>query len=241
MKKISCLIVDDEPLAVLLIKGYVEKTPFLELKGKCNNAFEALEFLGKEPVDLLFLDIQMPDLNGIDLSRKLNDRTRVIFTTAFEEYAVKGYKVDAIDYLLKPFNYDEFLTAALKAKKWFGLLDGTVKDKESDGYDHIFVKSEYKQIKVVLEDVLYIEGLKDYVKIWLAGNSRPLLSLMSLKSLEEELPEKTFMRIHRSFIINLKKIHSIERNQVIINDARITIAEQYREKFLNYISGRSIR
>jgi DNA-binding LytR/AlgR family response regulator len=241
MKKISCLIIDDEPLALLLIDGYVNKTPFLELKGKCNNAFEALDLLSKVPVDLIFLDIQMPDLNGIDLSTKLNERTRVVFTTAFEEYALKGYKVDALDYLLKPFNYDDFLTAALKAQKWFGLIDTPTENSGRDENDYIFVKSEYKQVKVFLTDILYIEGLKDYVKIYRQNVSKPLLSLMSLKSLDIDLPEDMFMRVHRSFIVGLKKINTIERNQIIINDVRITIAEPYREKFHAYLAKKSIR
>lgn len=237
MKKISCLIVDDEPLALKLLEGYISKTSFLELKGKCNNAIDALIALSNEKIDLVFLDIQMPDLNGLELSRKINERTRIIFTTAFEEYALEGYKVDALDYLLKPFNYDDFCTAVLKAQKWFDLVEVPAKKVNAD---YIYVKSEYKQIKIILSDILYIEGLKDYVKIWLQDAAKPIFSLMSLKSLEAELPAHSFMRVHRSFIINLNKINTIERGQVVIKDVRITIAEQYREAFQKYISEKSI-
>jgi DNA-binding LytR/AlgR family response regulator len=239
MKKITCLIVDDEPLALKLLEGYISKTPFLELKGKCTNAIDALSFLNKEKNDLIFLDIQMPDLNGIELSRKIKQPSRIIFTTAFQEYALEGFKVEALDYLLKPFNYDDFYTAAIKAQKWFGMIEEPVK-KESSDSDYIFVKSEYKQIKIIIKDILYIEGLKDYVKIWMEGNDKPIFSLMSLKSIEAELQSQHFMRVHRSFIINLNKIHTIERGQIIIKDVRITIAEQYREAFHNYIAGKSI-
>jgi DNA-binding LytR/AlgR family response regulator len=239
MKKISCLIVDDEPLALKLLEGYINKTPFLELKGKCNNAIDALEVFSRENIELVFLDIQMPDLNGLELSRKINERTKIIFTTAFEEYALEGFKVDALDYLLKPFNYDDFLTATLKAQRWFGMLETPAK-KENAAIDFIFVKSEYKQIKIIFNDVLYIEGLKDYVKIWLQGIEKPVFTLMSLKLLEAELPSNIFMRVHRSFIINLNKIHTVERSQIIINDVRITVAEQYREAFHKYVEGKSI-
>jgi DNA-binding LytR/AlgR family response regulator len=241
MKKISCLIVDDEPLALKLLEGYVNKTPFLELRGQCTNAVDALVVLNNEKIDLVFLDIQMPDLNGLELSRKISNTTRIIFTTAFEEYALEGYKVEALDYLLKPFNYDDFCTAAVKAQKWFGMAGLPEKKTSTDSCtDYIFVKSEYKQIKIILRDILYIEGLKDYVKIWLQDSEKPVFSLMSLKSLEAQLPENIFMRVHRSYIVNLNKINTIERGQIVIKDIRITIAEQYKESFQKYISGKSI-
>ena len=213
--KISCLIVDDEPMALQLIEGYVTKTPFLDLRHKCDSAIEALRYLENEKVDLLFLDIQMPDLTGIGLSKLIPKSSRVIFTTAFSEYALEGYKVEALDYLLKPFDYEEFLTAATKAKDWFALVKGranaaSVKDKK-----FLFVKSEYKQLKINLDDVLYFEGLKDYIKIWLKSQPKAILTLMNLKSLEEELPKDKFMRVHRSFIVSLQAIDVIERLSLI--------------------------
>lgn len=233
-KKISCIIVDDEPLALELLEAYVSKTPFLELKGKFNSPIEALEFLHHESVDLAFLDIQMPDLSGMELSRSINKNTKIVFTTAFSEYALEGYKVNALDYLLKPFNYEEFLNAAYKVREWVELAEKTVSTSASEK-DFIFVKSEYKQIKIHLDNILYIEGLKDYVKIWLKGETQAILTLMSLKHLEEELPSEKFMRVHRSFIVALDKIQALERGQILINKERITVADQYKEAFNKFV------
>ena len=238
--KITCVIVDDEPMALNLVESYVEKTPFLMLKKKCNSAIEAMEFIKTEPVDLLFLDIQMPDLSGIAFSKMLPKETRVIFTTAFDQYALEGFKVEALDYLLKPFDYAEFLAAANKARTWFELLKGNKQNIVSEEKEFLFVKSEYKQLRIKLEDVLYFEGLKDYIKIWLKDNPKAILTLMSLKSLEEELPATKFMRVHRSFIVSLKNIEVIERSQIIINNQRITVSEQYKNKFTDYINSNSL-
>ncbi|GAA4243426.1 MULTISPECIES: LytR/AlgR family response regulator transcription factor [Winogradskyella] len=238
--KITCSIVDDEPMALNLVESYVEKTPFLDLKHKFSSAIEAMEVLKNNPVDLLFLDIQMPDLTGIEFSKMLPKDTRVIFTTAFDHYALEGFKVEAIDYLLKPFDYAEFLAAANKANTWFELVKGKRESILSKEKEFLFVKSEYKQLRVKLADVLYFEGLKDYIKIWLKDNPKPILTLMSLKSLEEELPETQFMRVHRSFIVSLHNIDVIERSQIIINQQRITVSEQYKSKFLEFINNNSL-
>ena len=236
MRKISCIIIDDEPLALDLVDGYVNKTPFLQLKGKCLSALEALQIMNSENIDLVFTDIQMPDLNGIDFSKTLSSNTKVIFTTAFKEYAFDGFKVDAIDFLLKPFNYAEFLKAANKAVE--RIFPGEEKTQTtSDNF--MFVKSEYEQIKINLDEVLYFEGLKDYIKIWLTSQPKPILTLMSLKTLEEELPSKKFMRVHRSFIIALDKIAAVERGQILVNNERITVAEQYKSKFQEFIDTKS--
>ncbi|SDW91372.1 two component transcriptional regulator, LytTR family [Lutibacter oricola] len=237
--KITCVIVDDEPMALNLVESYVEKTPFLDLKQKCSSAIEAMDFIKETPVDLLFLDIQMPDLTGIEFSKMLPKETRVIFTTAFDQYALEGIKVEALDYLLKPFDYAEFLVAANKASKWFELVKGNQKSVVSEEKEFLFVKSEYKQLRIKLADVLYFEGLKDYIKIWLKGNPKPILTLMSLKSLENELAEDQFMRVHRSFIVSLKNIVEIERSQIIINNQRITVSEQYKPKFLEFVNNNS--
>jgi two-component system, LytTR family, response regulator LytT len=241
MTKISCLIVDDEPLALDLLEKYIRATPFLELKTRCSSAIEAMGIMNSLKIDLMFLDIQMPELTGIEFSKLIGSEIKVIFTTAFSEYALEGFKVSALDYLLKPFNYEEFLRAAYKAKDWF-----EIKQTQEDAHlvqddNYIFVRSEYKTIKINLSEVLYFEGLKDYVKIWIEGNPKPVLTIMSLKSLEELLSPTRFMRIHRSYIIALSKIIMVERSQVIINSKiRITIAEQYKEKFQEFISGRSL-
>ncbi|GAL61732.1 LytR/AlgR family response regulator transcription factor [Algibacter lectus] len=238
--KITCVIVDDEPMALNLVETYVQKTPFLELKQKCSNAIEAMEFIKEQPVDLLFLDIQMPDLTGIEFSKMLPKETRVVFTTAFDQYALEGFKVEALDYLLKPFDYAEFLAAANKANHYFSLLKGTPQNEVSEVKEFLFVKSEYKQLRIKLSDVLYFEGLKDYIKIWLKDNPKPILTLMSLKSLQEELPESQFLRVHRSFIVSLKNIEVIERSQIIINNQRITVSEQYKSAFLEFVNSNSL-
>mgnify|MGYP003635017746 FL=1 len=238
--KITCIIVDDEPMALNLVESYVEKTPFLVLKKKCSSAIEAMEFIKEKPVDLLFLDIQMPDLTGIEFSKMLPKNTRVIFTTAFDQYALEGFKVEALDYLLKPFDYAEFLAAANKANTWFALVKGKQQTILSEEKEFLFVKSEYKQLRIKLADVLYFEGLKDYIKIWVKDNPKPILTLMSLKSLQEELPETQFLRVHRSFIVALKNIEVIERSQIIINNQRITVSEQYKPKFLGFIKNNSL-
>ncbi|WP_425657937.1 LytR/AlgR family response regulator transcription factor [Tenacibaculum ascidiaceicola] len=240
--KISCIAVDDEPMALNLVESYIEKTPFLELKAKCSNALEAMDFIKTTPIDLLFLDIQMPDLSGIEFSKMLSKNSRVIFTTAFDQYALEGFKVEALDYLLKPFDYAEFLTAANKAQNWFELVKSQKAPHKllSEEKEFLFVKSEYKQLRIKLSDVLYFEGLKDYIKIWLKNQPKPILTLMSLKSLEQELPESQFMRVHRSFIVALNNINIIERSQIIINNKRITVSEHYKPKFLEFINKNSL-
>lgn len=243
MKKITCLIADDEPMALSLIESYVLKTPFLELKAKCNSAIKAMEFLETDSdIDLFFLDIQMPDLTGLEFSRLLPATSKVVFTTAFDQYAIEGYKVNALDYLLKPFDYNEFLNAAQKARNHFETngLQNTENQQNNKNSDFIFVKSEYRQIKINFSEILYIEGLKDYVKIYTSSHARPILTLMSLKKLEEELPSEQFMRVHRSYIISLEKIEAIERNHVVIKDGFITIAPNYKDILMEYIKGKSI-
>lgn len=239
--KISCIIVDDEPMALSLLEDYVSKIPLLQLKAKCENAFQALEWLEKESIDLVISDIQMPELNGIELSKMIKKNTRIIFTTAFDQYAIDGFKVEALDYLLKPFDFQEFYTAILKAKEWFSLVRKSVPDAHHDTNESqtIFVKSGYKQVRISLENVLYFEGLKDYIKIWLK-DEKPILTLMSLKHLEEILPEKQFMRVHRSFIVALNQINEIERSQIIIGKERITVSDQYKEKFQQFLADKSM-
>lgn len=238
MEKIKCLIADDEPMALNLVESYVQKTPFLELVAKCSSAIEAMKILEESTeVDLFFLDIQMPDLSGMEFSKLLPKNSKVIFTTAFDQYAIEGYKVNAVDYLLKPFDYSEFLSAATRAKDLLEKPEVQASSVRKEK-DFFFVKSEYRQIKINFSEILYIEGLKDYVKIFVSGNSKPILTLMSLKKLEEELPQENFMRVHRSYIVALDKIEAIERNQIIIGGAQITIAPQYKDELMNYISGK---
>ncbi|WP_020531319.1 LytR/AlgR family response regulator transcription factor [Flexithrix dorotheae] len=237
---INCLIVDDEPLALDILENYVRKTPFLNLKGKCLGVIEAMQALEKEKVDLLFLDIQMPEISGIKFSQTLPENIKVIFTTAFEQYALEGFKVKALDYLLKPISYQEFLIAANRAKDWFDLNEKASQPSVVAPHTErsLFVKSEYKLLKIEFDHLLYVQGLKDYVKFYQVNNDKPILSLMSLKTLEEKLPEDQFMRVHRSFIVNLNKIESIQRNVIIFGDTHIPVAEKYKEKFHEYVKSK---
>ena len=243
---INCMIVDDEPIARDILTGYLEKTPGLKLVKSCMNATEAYEGLYQHKVDLIFLDIQMPDLTGIQLARILERQPgtagpRVIFTTAFNNFALEGYKVDALDYLLKPFNYEEFLTAANKGRAYAELVKSSqatepaVLPAEQDG-EFIFLKVEYQLVRVAVKDIVYIEGLKDYVKVYLNSTPKPILTLTSLKALEQKLPVKQFMRIHRSYIVALDKIHSVTKNSINIGELSITVGEQYKESFNAYLS-----
>lgn len=232
---IRCLLVDDEPLALDLLEGYVAKTPSLTLAGLCSSAFQAMEMLDKTEVDLIFLDIQMPGLSGLEFSRSLKEGPKVIFTTAFEQYALEGFKVEALDYLLKPISYPEFLNAVTKAKRWFEHFEkATIPETRTS----IFVKADYKLVQIDFNNILYIEGLKDYVKFCLEDNEKPILSLMSMKSLEENLPDSKFMRVHRSFIVNLDKIKTIERNRIVFGKEFIPISENYKEKFQKFVNER---
>lgn len=229
---LNCWIVDDEPLALSLLESYVRKTSFLRLTGKYSNALTAMKSIAEEKVDLIFLDIQMPEVNGMEFARTISSRTRIIFTTAFSEYAVEGYRVSALDYLLKPFSFTDFLTAARKALSWFEMTETKQVAEPVQEKRAIFVKSEYKLIQIMYDEILYIEGLKDYVKIFTESEPRPILSLMSLKSLEEELPSDRFMRVHRSYIIQRGKISSINKNRIVIGKKQIPVGETYRKHFM---------
>ncbi|MBC5622536.1 LytR/AlgR family response regulator transcription factor [Butyricimonas hominis] len=224
---LNCLIVDDEPLALELLESYVSRTPFLHLVDRCDSAIKALSVVEETPVDLIFLDIQMPELNGLELSRLVGNKVKIIFTTAFEQYAIEGFRVDALDYLLKPFNYSEFLRAATKALR-------THPAPES-----IFVKSDYKLVQVQLKDILYIEGLKDYIRIQ-TEDGQGILTLMSMKSIEDFLPADTFVRVHRSYIVNMNKIKTIERNRIIFGKVYIPISDSYKDRFTELLNKRAI-
>ena len=228
---IRTIAIDDEPLAVQLVNGYISKTPFLELVRSFDNPLDAMEFLDDNQVDLIFLDIQMPDLTGIEFTRILENHPKIIFTTAYEKYALEGFKLEAVDYLLKPFSYEEFLKAAKKAEKLIRLETTEHHEKIEANNEFLFLKSEYKIRRINFNEIKYIEGLKDYVKVYLQNEPKPILSLNSLKSLEAKLPETKFMRVHRSFIVNLEKIDTIERSRIVFGKVYIPISEQYKEKF----------
>jgi len=231
---IRTIAVDDEPLALQLVTGYIKKTPGLELTGSFDNPQEALEFVINERVDLIFIDIQMPDLTGIEFTRALVGGPRVVFTTAYEKYALEGFKLDVVDYLLKPFSYDEFLKAVGKAARLIRVEQGEQEKVESNS-EFLFLKSDYKIRRINFNDILYIEGLKDYVKVYTAGTPRPVLSLITMKLLEAKLPPAKFMRVHRSFIVNLERVETIERSRIVFGKTYIPVSEQYREKFQEFL------
>jgi len=229
MKRIRVIIADDELPALNLLESYVKQFPMLELVGRCGNAEEVIKRIAETDVDLLFLDIQMPGMSGIELSKRLASHHKVIFTTAFPNYALEGYKVEAVDYLLKPFDLEEFSSALKKAEKRILL------EQSRTSIDAFFVKTEHRLERIRFEDLLLIESDRDYVKLFIEGQNKPITTLLKIKDLEEQLPQNQFMRVHRSFIVNLTKIDRIERNQILVGDKRITIAESYRAHFQTYI------
>jgi len=232
--KLKAIAIDDEPLALRLVSDYIDKTPFLELVGSFDNPLDAIDFLSSQSADLIFVDIQMPDLTGIEFARSLEDAPKIIFTTAYEKYALEGFKLNAIDYLLKPFSYEEFLKAAQKARKQSELEANSHPSIEANN-QFLFLKSEYKIRRINFNDILYIEGLKDYIKVYTTGEDKPVLSLNSMKSLEQKLPETRFMRVHRSFIVNLERIDTIERSRIIFGKTYIPVSDQYKDKFQEYL------
>lgn len=231
---LRCAIVDDEPLALGLLESYVNKTPFLELSGVYSSAVQAMKELPDKNVDLLLLDIQMPELNGLEYSKMVDAHTRIVFTTAFDQYAIEGYRVNALDYLLKPISYVDFLQAANKALKWFELIQKRPEEKDS-----IFVKSDYKLVQIELKKILYVEGLKDYIKIYTEDSLKPILSLMSMKAMEELLPSSQFMRVHRSFIVQKNKIKVVERGRIVFNKTYVPISDSYKQAFQTFLEERS--
>ncbi|MBN1821893.1 MAG: response regulator transcription factor [Prolixibacteraceae bacterium] len=233
---IRTIAIDDEPLALQLVLGYIKKTPFLELAASFDNPMDAMDFLRENTIDLIFLDIQMPDLTGIEFMHILEKGPKVIFTTAFEKYALEGFKLEAVDYLLKPFNYEEFLKAAGKAEKLIRLENAEKEHEITANNEFLFLKSEYKIRRINFNEIIYIEGLKDYVKVFLQHESKPILSLSTLKALEGKLPESKFMRVHRSFIVNLEKIDTIERSRIVYGKTYIPVSEQYKDKFQDFLN-----
>ena len=215
--KIQCLAIDDEPLAVKKISSYIQKTPFLELVAECRSAFEAMQQLNTHKgIQLIFIDINMPDLTGMEFVKSLTEKPHIVFTTAYSEYAVEGFAVDATDYLLKPISYISFLKAANKVKDLIGLTSNLKIMNSRPTISHIFVKSEYKLLRVELAEINYIESMHEYIKIHLTGN-KSVMTMLSLKSMEEQLPSDQFLRVHRSFIVNLSRIGVIERNGIIFD------------------------
>lgn len=237
---IRCIAIDDEPLALKQLESYIIKVGFLELEAACNSAVDASKVLASQPADVLFCDINMPDLDGMSFVKSLASQPMVVFTTAYSEYAVEGFKVDAVDYLLKPFGFNEFEKAALKVKRLYDL-----ENKEEvtllDYDDSVYIKTDYKTVRVEVSSIIYIEGMSEYVKIITEDQKDPVIALLSMKKLEGKLPGNRFMRVHKSFIINLSKISQVSKGHVRMQDgSSIPIGESYRDSLLSYINSKSL-
>ena len=241
---IRCLAVDDEPLALKQLVTYIEKVPFLELAAQASNALEARAFLQHEAVDVMFCDINMPDLNGMDFVKSLAAPPLVVFTTAYADYAVEGFRVNAVDYLLKPFGLDEFRRAAERVRERSlpptpSQGEGTQSAQTSSGGgDSLFVKSDYRVIRIDISKIRYVEAMSEYLRIYLEGEAKPVITLLSMKKIEERLPD-SFMRIHRSYIVNLDKVQEVNKNRVILDQyTYLPIGDMYREAFQQYLDQR---
>ncbi len=236
---IRCLAIDDEPLALQQLVAYIKKVPFLELQAQCQSAMEARAFLENDTVDAIFCDINMPDLNGMDFVKSLASPPLIIFTTAYSEYAVEGFRVNAVDYLLKPFGLQEFQRAANRLRERLEgqreRFEGQKEATEGQDVQDIFLKTDYRIVKVSIPDIRYVEAMSEYLKVWVEGMPKPIITLLSMKKMEERLPDG-FMRIHRSYIINLSKIQEVNKNRVIM-DAQtfLPIGDMYKEAFQAYL------
>ena len=238
---IRCIAIDDEPLALQQLAAYIKKTPFLELVAQCQSAIEARQFLEQDTVDAIFCDINMPDLNGMDFVKSLQVPPLIVFTTAYSEYAVEGFKVNAVDYLLKPFGMQDFQRAANRLRERAQEVSGFrfqvsgSRIQGTENADTIFVKTDYRVVKVTISDIRYIEGMSEYLKIFIEGEAKPIVTLLSMKKMEEKLTEN-FMRIHRSYIVNLTKIQEINKNRIIMDaETFLPIGDMYKEAFQKYI------
>ncbi|MCR5435104.1 MAG: LytTR family DNA-binding domain-containing protein [Bacteroidaceae bacterium] len=235
---IRCLAIDDEPLALQQIVAYISKVPFLQLAAQCQSALEARAFLEHDTADAIFCDINMPDLNGMDFVKSLAVPPLVVFTTAYSEYAVEGFRVNAVDYLLKPFGLQDFQRAANRLKERLENNALAVSSPSVAGFpadNTLFLKTDYRIVKVSIPDIRYVEGMSEYLKVWVEGEAKPIISLLSMKKMEERLPGN-FMRIHRSYIINLDKIREVNKNRVIMDaDTYLPVGDMYKEAFQDYL------
>lgn len=241
--RINCIAIDDEPLALKKLVTYINKIPYLELVAQCHSALEAQQVINNQQVDVVFLDINMPDLNGMDFAKSIDDGSSngpvMVFTTAYSEYAIEGYKANAVGYLLKPYSFDEFEAAAQKARDICEIrqqaMTSITTGTDDDG--SIFVKSDYKIVRIAIDNIRYIEAMSEYLKITCDDRGKPVIVLLSMKKIEEHLPSDKFMRIHRSFIINLSKIIEVKKNHVVIEgDISLPIGDNYKDTFMAYLN-----
>ena len=242
---IKCIAIDDEPLALQKLVAYIKKIPYLELVAQCQSAIEAQKVINQQQIDAIFLDINMPDLNGLDFAKSMEqDHSRgpiMVFTTAYSEYAIEGYKANAVGYLLKPYGFDEFETAAQKVKDIAEIRQQAMTDvtTQVDDDGTIFVKSDYKIVRMNIKNIRYIEAMSEYLRFCCDDRSKPVIVLLSMKKIEEHLPSNMFMRIHRSYIINLNKICEVKKNHVVIDeDVSLPIGDNYKDAFMNYLNSK---
>lgn len=236
---IRCIIIDDEPLALQQMEGYVKNIPYLELVAACQSAIEANEILENDKIDAMFCDINLPELNGLDFVKSLENPPMVVFTTAYSEYAVEGFQLNAIDYLLKPFGFDDMKRASDKIKARYDALRTLQEVSQIDEDDAIFLKTEYKIVRINISHIRYVEAMSEYLRIYLVDYSRPIIVLMSMKKMEERLPSRSFMRVHRSYIINLKNIKEVSKNRIVLDeDIDVPIGDSYRDQFNAYINSK---
>ena len=242
---IKCIAIDDEPLALKKLVTYIRKIPYLELVAECRSAIEAQKVIDEQEIDAVFLDINMPDLNGMDFAKSLeqgySQGPLMVFTTAYSEYAIEGYKANSVGYLLKPYGFDEFEAAAQKVKDIHEIRHQAMTEvsTQSDDEGIIYVKSDYKIVRIVIENIRYIEAMSEYLRIACDDRDKPVIVLLSMKKIEEHLPSSSFMRIHRSFIINLKKINEVKKNHVILDgDVSLPIGDNYKDAFMNYVNSK---
>ncbi|PWU00415.1 MAG: DNA-binding response regulator [Bacteroidetes bacterium] len=231
---LRCIAVDDEPLALELLEDNISKVPYLQLVGTSHNPLEAMKILQKEKVDLIFLDIQMPGLTGLQFIQSLSEKPMIILITAYEKYALEGFNLDVVDYLVKPVSLDRFVKACNKAQE-LHILKNSKKEKPNSDAEFMFVNADYSLVKIVFSDITWIEGLKDYIKIHLKSSSKPVITRMSLKSIEEELPDSKFLRVQKSYIVSVNHITAVRKNSVFIGELEIPVGENYREILLNII------
>ena len=237
--KIHCIAIDDESPALVLMENFSAKIPFLKMDGTFTDPAKAMEFMQSNSPDLVFLDINMPDIKGTEFAKSLPENTLFVFCTAYNEFAVEGFELKALDYLVKPFSFERFLAAACKAQEQ--LLLRRQPQEQSSNTDFIFIRSEYSHVKVRISDIQFIEGLKDYIKVFTVGNPKPLLSLQSLRALEEALPPGRFCRVHRSFIVNLDYVDSVQRNIINIGEREIPVGSQFKDDLASIIDKKSPR
>jgi len=245
MKKIRVIAVDDEPLALKQLEMYISKVPFLEQVAACRSALEAKLVLDETAVDAMFLDVNMPDISGLEFIRTLNDPPLVVFTTAYSEYAVEGFRVNAVDYLLKPFGLADFVAASERLRQRVEAQNAAAEETAAAAIqqqeDAIFFKADYRTVRVKIGDIRYLEGMSEYVKVWYDGAEAPLLVLMRLKNVLERLPADRFMRVHRSYIVNLARIREVGREGITIDDGTtLPVGDLYKQDFKDYLSKTSL-